>query len=57
MRRYWILVVLCLVTSLMSTVSADRSDAIEYEDIIEESSSEIVSLWTASGTPVEVWID
>ena len=57
MRRYWILVVLCLVTSLMSTASADRSDAIEYEEIIEESSFESTDLLTEVGTPVEVWVD
>ena len=57
MRRYWILVVLCLVTSLMSTASADRSDAIEYEEIIEESSFESVDLLTEVGTPVKVWVD
>ncbi|MBO57453.1 MAG: hypothetical protein CMA77_00425 [Euryarchaeota archaeon] len=57
MRRYWILVVLCLVTSLMSTASADRSDAMEYEAILEETSFESVDLWTEVGTPVEVWVE
>ena len=57
MRRYWLLVALCLVTSMMSTVSAERSDAIEYEAILEETSFESVDLWTETGTPVEVWVD
>ncbi|HJL59147.1 MAG TPA: hypothetical protein QF621_02240 [Candidatus Thalassarchaeaceae archaeon] len=57
MRRYWILVVLCLFTSMMSTVSADRSDAIEGEAIIESSGYESIDLLTETGTPVEVWVD
>ncbi|MBS71915.1 MAG: hypothetical protein CMO20_03030 [Thermoplasmata archaeon] len=42
---------------MMTTVSADRSDAIEYEAILEETDYEYLDLWTESGTPVEVWID
>ena len=42
---------------MMSTVSADRSDAIEGEAIIESSGYESIDLLTETGTPVEVWVD
>ena len=57
MRTLWILVALFFVASLASTASADRSDAIEGETILEADSYDAVNLLIEVGTPVEVWIE